>query len=76
MIAIRVSNNQVEIDDRVYHSFNVRENLGKMLEDILKTCLYAEESIVLYTEGGDVIREWICPQVSNHYKVWNKEGDM
>lgn len=75
MIDILVSNNEVSIENKLFHSFNVKENLASMLEETIEKCLYSGESVILYIERGDkkeLVQEWINPHVSNRYIKTNK----
>lgn len=47
MINIIVDNNQLEIEGKKYHSFNVKENLLEAIDVIFKQCLYSGETICL-----------------------------
>lgn len=61
MIDITVDNNEVEVDMRKYHSFNDRQALAKMLDDVIRQAKYSGETITLWIAQGkkkELFREW------------------
>ena len=61
MINIIVSNNEVKIESKVYHSFNNKETLAKMIEDVVNQSKYSKESI----------RLWMLREGSNSKQLFN-----
>ncbi len=59
MIDITVSNNQVEVENITYHSFNNKETLVKMIEDIINKAKYSGESMILYVEINEHTKKFI-----------------
>lgn len=75
MIDITVDNNEVKVEGQIYHSFNNREALKLMLNDIIERCLYSGESISLWIIRNDRkenVQEWINPHVSSRYNRRNE----
>lgn len=71
MIDIIVKNNEVSVENKLYHSFNEKENLTLMLTEVIEKCLYSGESIILRVEYTDYIetkQEWVNPHVSSRYQ--------
>lgn len=68
MIDITVDNNSVDVDGDEYHSFNDRDRLVAMLENVIEKCLYSGESISLWAISGDskhAVGDWRNPHMIN-----------
>jgi hypothetical protein len=61
MIDITIDNNRVFVEGKEYHSFNEREQLSQMLQDVIEKAKYSGETIslwVLLHDGKHFIKEW------------------
>ena len=77
MIDITVDNNEVEVEQKKYHSFNDKNELARLIEDIVNKCLYSGESITLWIAKGEIknlSQEWVNPHVSSYYMKIKEES--
>ena len=61
MIDITIDNNEVFVENKLYHSFNDRLNLSIMLTEVIDKAKYSGESIILWVAEGKTkrfIKEW------------------
>lgn len=61
MVDITVYNNEVHIENRVYHSFNDKDMLADFIRDVIDKAKYSGESItlsVMRNNGKFIIGEW------------------
>lgn len=61
MIDITIGNNEVSVENKLYHSFNEKDNLALMIKDIIDQAKYSGESITLWIDQGDtkrLIEDW------------------
>ena len=61
MIDITVDNNEVRVENQLYHSFNDKDALVVLIADVIDKAKYSGESITLWRVKGEnkhLIKEW------------------